>query len=408
MYRYGTSSAFPNQTFNSSNYWVDVVFEPGPPPTLNSISVTPANPNIATGATQQFTATGTYSDGSTQNLTSQVTWTSSNTSVATINSAGLASGATPGSTTITAAFSGTPGLTTLTVQATPLTITTSSLPNGVLNLSYSATLAGSGGTPPYSWSLESGNLPTGLSLSSSGTISGTPTVAGSYNFTVRLSDSAAQLVTKALSIAVNSSASMTIWSSSTVPGVVDSGPDSAVQLGVKFRSDVAGTIRGIRFYKAAGNTGTHVGSLWSSSGTRLANATFTNETASGWQEVLFATPVAISANTVYVASYHTTSGHYSLNTNYFASTGADNATTARSCQRRLRRQMGFIDTALAMPFPEPDLERLQLLGGCSFPAKLKLDVTAPECKTDSHRLGRVSGRSSRSGGLFAQSSNVRV
>ncbi len=118
---------------------------------------------------------------------------------------------------------------------------------------------------------------------------------------------------------------MTIWSSSTVPAVVDSGPDSAVQLGVKFRSDVAGTIRGIRFYKAAGNTGTHVASLWYSGGTRLANATFTNETASGWQEVLFATPVAIAANTVYVASYHTTTGHYSINSNYFASNGADNA-----------------------------------------------------------------------------------
>ena len=68
-----------------------------------------------------------------------------------------------------------------------------------------------------------------------------------------------------------------------------------------------------------------MGSLWSSGGTRLANATFTNETASGWQQVLFTTPVAISANTVYVASYHTTTGHYSINTNYFASTGADNA-----------------------------------------------------------------------------------
>ena len=111
----------------------------------------------------------------------------------------------------------------------------------------------------------------------------------------------------------------------TVPEVVDSGPGNAVQLGVKFRSDVAGTIRGIRFYKASTNTGTHVGSLWSSTGTRLANATFTNETASGWQQVNFLPPVAISANTVYVASYHTTTSHYSINTNYFASTGTDNA-----------------------------------------------------------------------------------
>ncbi len=156
-----------------------------------------------------------------------------------------------------------------------------------------------------------------------------------------MSDSSnpAQNTTKALSITITAaSTNLTIWSSSTVPGVVDSGPDSAVQLGVKFRSDVAGTIRGIRFYKAAGNTGTHVGSLWSSTGTRLANATFTNETASGWQQVNFATPVAINANTTYVASYHTTVGHYSLNANYFASGGADNGPLHALSQCASRRQ----------------------------------------------------------------------
>ena len=61
VYAYGAASAFPSQTFNSSNYWVDVVFSSGPAPTLTSIAVTPANPTIQAGATQQFTATGTYS-----------------------------------------------------------------------------------------------------------------------------------------------------------------------------------------------------------------------------------------------------------------------------------------------------------------------------------------------------------
>src|SRR5208282_3344246 len=73
-----------------------------PAPTLVSIAVTPANPSIASGATQQFTATGTYSDGIQQNLTSSVGWTSTNTAVATISSAGLATGVTTGSTTIQA------------------------------------------------------------------------------------------------------------------------------------------------------------------------------------------------------------------------------------------------------------------------------------------------------------------
>ena len=68
-----------------------------------------------------------------------------------------------------------------------------------------------------------------------------------------------------------------------------------------------------------------MGNLWSSTGTLLASATFTGESTSGWQEVNFTTPVAITANTVYVASYHTNTGHYSLNSNYFANAGADNA-----------------------------------------------------------------------------------
>jgi hypothetical protein len=109
-----------------------------------------------------------------------------------------------------------------------------------------------------------------------------------------------------------------------VPGTVDDGPDSAVELGVKFRSDVAGSITGIRFYKATANTGTHLGHLWSSTGTLLASATFAGESASGWQQVNFASPVAIAANTVYVASYHVNSGHYSADLSYFTSKGVDN------------------------------------------------------------------------------------
>ena len=78
-----------------------------------------------------------------------------------------------------------------------------------------------------------------------------------------------------------------------------------------------GSITGIRYYKSAANSGTHTGSLWSESGARLATATFANETATGWQVVLFQTPVAVSANTTYVASYHTTTGHYAATAGYF-------------------------------------------------------------------------------------------
>ena len=77
-----------------------------------------------------------------------------------------------------------------------------------------------------------------------------------------------------------------------------------MELGVKFKADLNGAITGIRFYKSSNNTGTHVGSLWNSSGALLASATFTNETLSGWEQVSFSTPVTITAGAVYVASYH--------------------------------------------------------------------------------------------------------
>jgi hypothetical protein len=97
-----------------------------------------------------------------------------------------------------------------------------------------------------------------------------------------------------------------------------------LELGVQFRADSNGYITGIRFYKNSANTGTHVGHLWSSSGMLLASATFTGETASGWQQANFSSPVAITANTVYVASYQTSVGHFSLDQGYFATSGVDN------------------------------------------------------------------------------------
>ena len=75
----------------------------------------------------------------------------------------------------------------------------------------------------------------------------------------------------------------------------------AVELGLKFRSDVAGKITGIRFYKNAYNTGVHSGSLWNANGVLLATGVFTNETATGWQTLTFSAPVSITANTTYVA-----------------------------------------------------------------------------------------------------------
>jgi len=231
-------------------------------------------------------------------------------------------------------FTAAAGAYNATYQAIPLSITTASLSNGAAGTPYTATLAATGGTLPHTWSITSGSLPLGLSLNAStGTIAGTPTSTGTVAFTVQVRDSAnpAATVTKPLSITIDSPPPLTIWSNTTVPGLVDGGADNPVELGVKFRSDVAGTISGIRFYKASANTGTHVGNLWScnnatcSTGTLLASATFNGESGSGWQQVIFSSPVSITTNTVYVASYHADNGHYSADLNYFSTRGVDNA-----------------------------------------------------------------------------------
>jgi len=88
--------------------------------------------------------------------------------------------------------------------ATSCGITTASLPAGTVGTAYSASLAASGGTTPYTWSVASGTLPAGLTVSStSGIISGTPTAAQTANFTVQANDSAAHACSKALTLQVN-------------------------------------------------------------------------------------------------------------------------------------------------------------------------------------------------------------
>ena len=114
------------------------------------------------------------------------------------------------------------------------------------------------------------------------------------------------------------------WGPTATPANPSENDASAVELGVKFRTDLNGFITGVRFYKGTGNTGTHIGNLWTTGGQLLATATFTGETATGWQQVNFASPVAVTANTVYVASYFAPNGRYAGDNNFFASAGVSN------------------------------------------------------------------------------------
>ncbi len=159
------------------------------------------------------------------------------------------------------------------------------------------------------------------------TFSWTPSATGTTTIRSRAADDSGNLEVPGAGVSVTIAAQScpcTIWSPAAVPEVVSDGDTGSVNLGVKFRSELDGFITGMRFYKGPSNTGTHVGTLWTSAGAQLATATFTNETASGWQQVTFSTPVAVTANTVYVASYLAPNGRYSGDNGYFASAGVDN------------------------------------------------------------------------------------
>jgi uncharacterized protein DUF4082 len=102
---------------------------------------------------------------------------------------------------------------------------------------------------------------------------------------------------------------------------------NSVELGVKFQTSVSGSVTAIRFYKGPQNVGPHTGNLWGADGTLLATATFTNETANGWQQVNFSNPVTLTPGATYIASYHT-NGYYSADPQSFFSTLTSGPLTA--------------------------------------------------------------------------------
>ena len=146
-----------------------------------------------------------------------------------------------------------------------------------------------------------------------------PQVAGTYTILSRAVDDSINLETPLAgrTVTVAPATYLTLFSGEATPDVVNTTDASAVELGMKFQTSIAGNVSGIRFYKSSQDTGTHTGELWSSTGTKLATVTFANETASGWQSAVFSTHVTLTPGVSYVASYHTNVGHYSSSSNYF-------------------------------------------------------------------------------------------
>jgi LPXTG-motif cell wall-anchored protein len=118
-------------------------------------------------------------------------------------------------------------------------------------------------------------------------------------------------------------APVSFFAGSDTPVNANWNDEGSLELGVRFHSDVAGSVTAVRFYKGDKNTGTHTGTLWTATGEQLATATFADESGSGWQQVSFDEPVAVEAGVTYVASYHTSVGFYSADVNAFAGNGLD-------------------------------------------------------------------------------------
>jgi hypothetical protein len=111
---------------------------------------------------------------------------------------------------------------------------------------------------------------------------------------------------------------LSLFGAGDTPASVNWDDPHPAEVGVKFQSTALGKVIGIRFYKGPSNTGPHVGSLWSAQGVLLGQATFTDETTSGWQEVDLDKPVLLTPGALYIASYHT-NGFYAATNGYFSS-----------------------------------------------------------------------------------------
>ncbi|WP_263383681.1 DUF4082 domain-containing protein [Granulicella arctica] len=309
VFTYGTTGGFPSSGNLATNYWVDVIYT----------------------SSNTYNMSGTVSGYGGVGATLTLSGPESSAAVADANGAFTFSGLVNGTYSVTPSNPGvtfTPAAQTVVINGG--VVTGVNFTAVVTNpLSIAGTISGGGGvtvnltgsTTATTTTNASGNYSfTGLL---GGTFTVTPILTG-YSFTpgsqtVTLSGSSASAVNFA-GVLCNCSS---IWQPSAVPGLIDANDATPVELGVKFRADSAGLITGVRFYKAGANTGTHIGHLWTSAGVQLGSATFTNESASGWQSVTFASPISVQANTTYIASYFTPTGHYSADTNYFATAGVD-------------------------------------------------------------------------------------
>lgn len=331
VYGYSSVPTRPNNDWNATNYWVDVMFLPTPPPgQVTGVSATGGNAS----ATISWTAPTTGASPTSYEVTPYIGATAQTPKVVTgspLATTTKVNGLTPGTAyTFRVRAGSANGYGPQSAASNSVTPTGQSAPTAPTNLfATPATNA-----VRVTWSepaSDGGSDITGYTVTPYiGATAQTPVNVGptvrsaTINSLTNGTDYTFRVTATNVNGSTQSTASAAVTPRRTLldfstPDRIDGNDPDPIELGVKFRASVDGTVTGVRFYKAPTNTGTHVGTLWQLNGQQLARATFTNESASGWQSVTFASPVGITAGTTYVVSYHAPNGHYSYNGQAFAS-----------------------------------------------------------------------------------------
>ena len=355
VFAYGSGAIYPNQSAGGTNYWVDVVFVPSGAPAVAA----PSTPDLAaasdTGSsntdnvtsTKTPTLTGTATAGALVKLFDGASQVGSATAAAngawSITTASLADGDHVFTATATTANGTSPASGSLTVTIDSVAPVAPSVPdmtaasdNGASSTDnstsfttpiFTGTLAGGAGAivPLLEGATKLGSAT--VAGDGSWTIASTPLSVGAHSITARATDPAGNVgpVSGALPVTIvaGGGPAVSLFGPSVTPAESLFNDAASIELGVKFKSTKAGRIIQLRYYRSAADAAdvdVRPGHLWSSTGALLGTVSFSSPAGqSGWQTANLSTPVAITAGTTYVVSYHT-ENNYMATANYFSTT----------------------------------------------------------------------------------------
>jgi uncharacterized protein YjdB len=297
-----TIGSFPNNTYNNTNYFRDVTFVVSDPIPVTGVNVSPTSADIDINGTQRMTVTVLPSNATNKN----VTWSSSNSTIASVSTNGLVTGVANGSATITATtqdgnYTATSAITVATIPVTSVIVspTTATISLNKTRQLTATILPANASNKTVIWSSGNASIAT---INANGLVTGV--AVGSTTITVTTQDG--NKTDDCTVYVVESPGTYTLFTTQTPASSVISNP---CELGMRFTSSQTGQIIKIHYYKTPEEVGSHVGRIWSAGGTQLASASFSDESSSGWQEATLSSPYTIDANTIYVVSVNSNNSY---------------------------------------------------------------------------------------------------